>query len=139
MPKSELRRPPSLEPSQPSHQPEQPEPQPDDYLGLAEAAALVPSPRPGKRTNVATLMRWILAEKLPAVKRGPYWFVRRQDLKDLMQPVRIVKNRPVCLSAQAIRAEFQAREQLRKLGFKIPTQEEEANNRRQLKERMQQR
>ena len=64
-----------------------PEPSPDDLLTLAEARDLVPSPRPGCRTHLATLYRWVLSGRLPAVRRGRWYFVRRADLLKIATPV----------------------------------------------------
>lgn len=59
----------------------------NDLLSLTEAAKLLPSCRAGKRVHVATLYRWVLSGRLPAVKRGRYYFVRRADLDAMARPV----------------------------------------------------
>lgn len=61
----------------------------DDYVSLSQAAKLLPSPRAGKRTHISTLWRWVLSGKLPAVKRGRYYFVRVCDLEQMSRPVEV--------------------------------------------------
>lgn len=60
-----------------------------DYISLSEAARRLPSPRAGKRTHISTLWRWVLSGKLPAVRRGRWYFVRVCDLEAMSQPVKI--------------------------------------------------
>lgn len=67
---------------------------PDDLIPLAEARLLIPSPRPGKRTNLATVYRLVNTGELPAWKRGPWIFVSRADVLGLVvgrEPVRRVQ------------------------------------------------
>ncbi len=61
-----------------------------DWITLAQAAALVPSPRRGKKTHVSTLLRWILQGKLAGYRRGRWWMIRRQELLDLIEPTEVV-------------------------------------------------
>lgn len=61
---------------------------PDDLIPLAEARLLIPSPRPGKRTNLATVYRLITAGQLRAWKRGRWLFVSKAEVLDMPERVR---------------------------------------------------
>jgi hypothetical protein len=56
----------------------------EEWIGLREAAGLVPSPRPGKKTHISTVFRWCEAGKLECRRRGRWWFVRRADVLALL-------------------------------------------------------
>jgi excisionase family DNA binding protein len=58
-----------------------------DEVCLADAAKLLPSHRPGRHVHLSTLYRWIESGRLPAVRRGRWFFVRRRDLAALSKPV----------------------------------------------------
>lgn len=60
--------------------------QPATLICLREAAALIPSTRPGRGIHIQTLARWCQSGRLPAVKRNGYWFVRPEDLELLHRP-----------------------------------------------------
>lgn len=53
---------------------------PDDLIGLAEAAALLPSRKPGRKLHVTTLYRWIHAGELAGWRIGGCWFCSRADI-----------------------------------------------------------
>ena len=63
------------------------EPLPDDLCTAAEAAALVPGRRPGKRKHVGTIYRWIARGKLRAWKCGPQTLVSAAEVLGLVTPV----------------------------------------------------
>jgi hypothetical protein len=65
---------------------------PDDLLPVAEAAALVRSPRPGRdgrhRTSLGTLYRWIAEGRLRGYRRlGRWLMVSRGELLSLVAAV----------------------------------------------------
>lgn len=80
-----------------------------DLIPLKDACKLLPSGRAGKRVHLATLYRWVLSGKLPAVRRGRNYFVRREDLDALHKPVEVVmremRRRRVPQPSAATRAE----------------------------------
>jgi hypothetical protein len=55
----------------------------DRLVSLSEACRMIVSPRPGKKTHLSTIYRWILDGRLPAVRRGRWWFVRVSDIMRL--------------------------------------------------------
>ena len=57
-----------------------------EWICVAEAARLIPSMRPGKRTQPGTVVRWIEAGRLPGRRCGRSWFVRREDVAGLFDP-----------------------------------------------------
>src|ERR1700681_3316558 len=61
----------------------------DDLVSFSEAAALIPCPRRGKRTHIATLHRWVRSGRIQAVcqQRGKvrYWFLTRAELERLCE------------------------------------------------------
>jgi hypothetical protein len=69
---------------------------PDDLLPLSEAAALIPSHRAGKRVHPVTLLRFIKSGRLPAVRRGVWYFVRRADVERLAAGEPVVTNQRTC-------------------------------------------
>lgn len=71
---------------------------PDDLIPLAEARLLIPSPRPGKRTNLATVYRLIDSGELPAWKRGRWLFVSRADVLGLVEGRGPVKRTPTVVA-----------------------------------------
>lgn len=92
---------------------------PGDWIGLAEAATLVRSPRPGKKTHLSTLYRWIAEGKLPCWRRGRWRFVRRADLLALACPVPCTQS-PARSPAEerALQEQLQRRERVeRRLGI----------------------
>jgi excisionase family DNA binding protein len=97
-----------------------------DYLPVKEAAKHLPSHKPGKHINPATVYRWIFDGKLPAVKRGRYYFVRLADLQAMMVPTekqempRITTIREERAQARAQREQDEwADRVLREAGFKL--------------------
>lgn len=72
----------------------------NELICLREAAKRLPSHRPGKRVHLATLYRWIFEGRLPAVRRGRWWFVRPQDLDGLTTAVRPVQLAKPCQVSQ---------------------------------------
>lgn len=62
----------------------------DELICLRDAAKRLPSHHAGKRVHMATLYRWIASGRLPAVRRGRWWFVRPEDLDALAVPYRHV-------------------------------------------------
>ncbi len=72
----------------------------DDYLPLKEACNKLRSHRTGKRVHLATARRWIRTGKLPAVRRGRWFFVRLADLAAMMQPAEVQKPLPVSTPRQ---------------------------------------
>jgi hypothetical protein len=68
---------------------------PTNLISLQEACLLLPSPRPGKRTNVATLRRLVFSGRLPAIRCGQYWYVEPDDVKALLVPTMPTQIRPV--------------------------------------------
>jgi Helix-turn-helix domain len=71
-----LREPPALPPP----------PVPSALVSAKEAARLLPSHVPGKRISLKTIYNWIFSGRLPAVKRGKFWFVNPDDLFALNVP-----------------------------------------------------
>jgi hypothetical protein len=65
-----------------------------DLISLKEAARLIPSGRAGKRLHYATLYRWVLTGRVPAVKIGGRYFLRRVDLEALSRPVEVGTEKP---------------------------------------------
>lgn len=59
---------------------------PHDWINATEAAKLVPPAR-GKRTHTSTIIRLIHSGRLEGRKRGHYYFVRRQDVIELLEPL----------------------------------------------------
>lgn len=51
-----------------------------EYVSLVEAAKLVPSPKPGKRTHVNTVRRWCRSGRVRSYRRGRWLFVKVEDL-----------------------------------------------------------
>lgn len=66
-----------------------------DWIPVGEAARLVPSPRSGKRTAIATIVRWILTGKLTGWKRGRWWFVRRSEVLCVGMPSPVASAPPL--------------------------------------------
>jgi hypothetical protein len=92
----------------------------DPWVPLAEAARRTPSNKPGKHMDRETLVRWILSGKLPAMRRGRYYFVRMSDLAALMQPVEPRPKEPgIRTERQMARGHAWALEVLRKRGYKV--------------------
>lgn len=58
-------------------------PIPTDLIGLCEAAAMLPSRKPGKRLNASVLYRWIRQSKLLAWRIGGHWYVSKKDIENL--------------------------------------------------------
>jgi hypothetical protein len=56
-----------------------------EWISLAEAARLVPSPLPGRKTAISSVWRWARKYKWPTLRRGCYTFVRRSDVLGLFQ------------------------------------------------------
>lgn len=61
--------------------------QQEELIHVTQAAKLLPSHKPGRRVHVHTIYRWIREGKLPAVKRGRFFFVRRCDILAMAKPV----------------------------------------------------
>ncbi len=59
----------------------------ENWVSLAEAAARMPSVKPGKRTQPKTVHDLAKRHGLEILQRGPYYFVRWPDLVELFQPV----------------------------------------------------
>ena len=53
---------------------------PDDLIPLAEAAALLPSRKPGRRLNTTTLYRWVERGRVRGWKIGCVWFVSKAEI-----------------------------------------------------------
>jgi len=53
---------------------------PADLIGLAEAAQLLPSRKPGRKLHVTSLYRWIADGKLRGWRIGGHYFVSRADV-----------------------------------------------------------
>jgi hypothetical protein len=63
------------------------QPDPSELVSIAQAAALIPSPRAGCRTALSTVYRLIERHKLPSWKRGAWRYVRRADIVALFEAV----------------------------------------------------
>jgi hypothetical protein len=61
---------------------------PTDLIPLAEARLLMPSPRPGKRTNLATVYRMIVSGQLRAWRRGRWLFVSKAEVLEMPERVK---------------------------------------------------
>ena len=68
----------------------------DDLIPIKEACKLIPSHVPGKRLSLGTAYRWILSGRLPAIRRGSYYFVHRADVLRIAagEPVQVVAREP---------------------------------------------
>ncbi len=53
---------------------------PDDLIGLAEAARLLPSIKPGRRVHLQSIYRWLERGRLKCWKRGRHKFVSRAEI-----------------------------------------------------------
>ncbi len=60
---------------------------PSDLIPVKDACALIPSPR-GK-TALSTVYRLVRRGELRAWRRGPWTFVSRQEVVELMKPVQL--------------------------------------------------
>jgi hypothetical protein len=58
----------------------------DDWIGVVEAASLIPSPRPGKKTHASTVYRLMDDGKLRFWKRGRWRFASRKEVLALTTP-----------------------------------------------------
>lgn len=58
---------------------------PGDIISIREACSLLPSSRPGRSLNIATMTRWILKGRLRGWRQGRFWFVARSDVVALLQ------------------------------------------------------
>lgn len=65
-----------------------------EWIPLAEAARRLPSPRPGKKTHVATIYRLCVRHNLTVMRRGPWRFVRWVEVRALFQPERRIELPP---------------------------------------------
>lgn len=91
---------------------------PADYIPLAEAARRLPSRIPGKRIASATVWRWVMQGKLPAIRIGRNYFVRPQDLEDyLVKPFEPAKPLPRCTSRQQRANDRWTEETLKRAGL----------------------
>ena len=65
------------------------------YIGVAEAARRLPSPKPGCKTALSTIYRLIAKHKVPTIRRGSFRFVRWADIVSIHQeePSRIEPRR----------------------------------------------
>jgi hypothetical protein len=59
-----------------------------DWIRVAEACRLVPSPHAGKRTATQTIVRWILRGRIEGKRSGRYWLVRRDQVLGCLRPDR---------------------------------------------------
>jgi hypothetical protein len=59
---------------------------PDDLIPTCMAIKIIPSPRTGKKTNLATLYRWMAKGRLRWWKNGRYRFVSRREVLRLLVP-----------------------------------------------------
>jgi len=59
------------------------------WLPVAAAVRLpfLQSPRPGKKTHLSTVYRWVRSGKVRAYKRGCWLFVCVENLEALVRPV----------------------------------------------------
>lgn len=58
-----------------------------DWIPVSEAVKLVPSPKPGKKTSLSTVYRWINEGRLECRRNGRWRFVRRSEVVQLLAPV----------------------------------------------------
>jgi len=92
-----------------------------DLISLSEAAALLPSPRRGKKTNQATIFRKVQDGTLQGFRRGPYTFVRRSELPKLFSAVQTKQPRGASRrSPRTARQRELVRQRLEKLGCRVP-------------------
>ncbi len=74
-----------------------------DWVCVAAAARLLPSPHSGKRTHLSTIYRLINSGKLECRKRGRWKFVRRSAVVALLQPVDPpARNPPMPLASKKV-------------------------------------
>ena len=59
---------------------------PTDLIPLSAAADLLPRPRPGIKTHVRTVLRWIMDGKLQGWRLAGRWYVSRADLVAMATP-----------------------------------------------------
>lgn len=74
-----------------------------EWVSLAEAARMLPSPRAGKKTHLSTIYRLAAKHKLPLMRRGRWLFLRKADLGRLFTREPIVETKAVKPSKQTER------------------------------------
>ena len=82
---------------------------PDDLIPIAQAAKLVPSPRPGRGTNLSTVYRWCNAGRLRHWRQGRWRFVSRAEVLGLLRPAGPARTRLPSCSTTARNREEEAR------------------------------
>jgi hypothetical protein len=94
--------------------------EPNRLYSFAEAARLIPSPKAGKRTHLATMHRWRKNNRIAAQCRPSggkrYWFILGSELIRLLGGPREFNG---TTPAQRRRAHEAAMQRLRKRGLKV--------------------
>ena len=84
---------------------------PDDLIGLAEAAAILPSRKRGRKIHTTTVWRWIRTGKIEGWKVAGEWRVSARQVRGL---ARLVRTTPELLTRRQREGEIAAaQEELR--------------------------
>lgn len=61
-------------------------PFPDDLISTTEAARLIPSGQPGRKTHTSTIVRWVKQGRLRGWRRGSRLLVSQAEVYALLRP-----------------------------------------------------